>query len=69
MPTTTNYSAKCAFYGEDFCVVSSMELANASIVTIGVQCEIACDYRLQAELSEELLLDTGRTYKLWFHAE
>jgi hypothetical protein len=34
-----------------------------------VYCETECDFRLQAELTEELLLETGRSYRLYFHAE
>ena len=69
MPTLEKYAARCAFYGEDFCVVSSGELRGKTQVTIGVFCETECEYRLQAELTEELLLDTGRQYRLFFHAE
>jgi hypothetical protein len=29
---------KCAFYGEDFCVISSKELEGISVLTMGVSC-------------------------------
>jgi len=69
LPSLGGYSARCAFYGEDFCVVNSGELKGKTQVTIGVYCDTECEYRLQAELTEELLLDTGRQYRLFFHGE
>lgn len=60
LPTMLNFSVRCAFYGEDFCVINSRELKNKSEITIGVSCLEECDFRLQTEVSEELLLETGR---------
>jgi hypothetical protein len=69
LPTRTSYSVRCSFYGEDFCVIGSGELKNKSSLTVGVFCDVECGYRLQAELTEELFLDTGRNYRLFFKAE
>jgi len=38
IPTASNFSLRCGFYGEDFCVISSAELKGKANLTIGVNC-------------------------------
>jgi|LauGreDrversion4_2_1035121.scaffolds.fasta_scaffold65554_2 hypothetical protein len=60
---------RCGFYGEDFCILNTNDLRNNTFITIGVYCDTECDFRIQAQLTNELLLDTGTSYKLFFEAE
>eukprot|EP00347_Sterkiella_histriomuscorum_P004193 403361391 len=61
---------RCSFFGEDFCVINGQELAKAKtdVLTIAVYCREYCEFELQAELTEELLLETGKSHKLYFLA-
>jgi hypothetical protein len=54
MPSALTYYARCGFYGEDFCVISSTELKAYTIINIGVNCETRCSFQLQASLSDEM---------------
>lgn len=58
---------RCSFYGEDFCVINGKELANHSLLTIGVYCSEGCEFTLQAELTEELFFSPGKSQRLYFH--
>jgi hypothetical protein len=67
-PNESYHDLKCAFYGEDICVVSGQELydKNATNLTIGVRCEHSCKFKLQAELEAEVALPAGKMHNVWF---
>ena len=65
-PNVDKFDLRCTFYGEDVCVISGSELANATKITIGVYCRKSCQYRVKASLEAEINLAPGKMHNIYF---